>query len=99
MQVRFKQWLCDVEQSSYKNGRMALVLNDAEDGVRIAIATVNIPNEQLDDDEVFIKDYAENAGMTKALVEANIIEEEPTRTVATGFVMVHAFKLHQDFIA
>lgn len=86
--VQFGDWDCVVSKDAYSNGgRIALLLEDAEDGSRIATATLNIPDVPLADNEVLIKDYSENAGMLVALIEAGIVI--PTgKYVETGFVTV-----------
>ena len=58
--IRFQEWDCLIEMGRYNNGRPALILKDAHDGEQIAVATVNLPNEPVRDNEVFIKDYSEN---------------------------------------
>ena len=86
--VTFKEWDCVVEESTYFDGRVALLLNDAKDGSRIAVATVNIPEVPIEtDDIIFIKDYAENKGMLQVLTEAGIVT--PTKEfVKSGHVKI-----------
>ena len=74
MQVRFKQWDCDVQFKQYFNGRTAIQLNDIEDGAPVAVATVNVPSEDIADNEVVIKDYSENAGIVGVLIDGEIIK-------------------------
>lgn len=75
MNVKFKQWDCTPTFGQYRdNDRTAIKLIDAETGEPIATATINLPECQLGDDEVIIKDYSENEGMLDALVKANIVE-------------------------
>lgn len=91
--VEFNRWKCRVYKVSYAtNGRTALQLLDIADGSRIATATVNIPEVELDDDEVIIKDYSENKGILEALIQAEIIEK-PIRELKLGFVTVYVCKL------
>ena len=80
-QVNFKGFKCHVDISkTYKNERPAIVLTDVEDGSGVAYASVNLPNVELDVNEVVIKNYSENEGMLDVLVEAGIISE-PIRSV------------------
>lgn len=83
--VKFKQWNCKPVKAFYGNGRIAIQLIDAEDGEPIATATINIPDEDIKDDEVIIKDYSENEGMLNALLEADIIEPAH-RVTSSGYV-------------
>jgi len=83
--MKFKQWNCDIFKTKYANGRTAIKLYDSEHGDPIATATVNLPDETLPDNHVFIKNWSENEGILDCLVKANYIK--PTgRTVNTGFV-------------
>lgn len=72
--VRFKSWNCHLQVHQYGNGRPALVLVDQKDGQRVAVASVNIPDLDLKDGEVAIKNYSENEGMVEALMAADVIE-------------------------
>jgi|APSaa5957512576_1039674.scaffolds.fasta_scaffold12820_6 hypothetical protein len=87
--VKFKQWNCEVEFGEYSNGRIAIELVDPEP---IAVATVNLPDVVLKDDEVIIKDYSENEGVLDALVEAGYVSK-PIDWVRTGFVTCPICKL------
>jgi len=84
MEVKFKQWHCQTEWHRYRNGYIALTLiasgPDAEmmPDVPIATATLNIEAIPLGQDEILVKDYAENEGMVDALITAGIVE--PTTT-------------------
>lgn len=86
MFVKFNQWSCNIIIRNYGNGRPALQLMDAEDGSPVAVATINIPEENLKENEVIIKDYSENAGMYNALLDAGIISEQK-RAVASGYII------------
>jgi hypothetical protein len=95
--VQFKKWTCTLDYANYANKRVAIRLMDAnpeEPGV-VAVATVNVPDRRLKDDEVIIKDYSENMGVLQALVEAGIVKDTG-RTVQLGFVHGHICKLLID---
>jgi hypothetical protein len=94
--VRFADRDCVVEKSRYTNGRPALVLNDPRDGEQIAVATVNLPDVPAGPNEVFIKDYSENAGMLAALEAAGVVRA--TGDVArSGFVTIPRCELLPPF--
>ena len=93
MKVTFKNWNCIAKGASYTNGNKAIVLIDAEDGEMVATASVNIIEEKIDNDVVFVKNYSENGGMTDALIQADIVEPDIIHDVKTGFVNVKAYKL------
>ncbi len=67
------------------NGRTALELIDAEDGSPVMTATVNIPEEHLEANEMIIKNYSENEGVLEFLQENKFVGPI-IRTVRTGFV-------------
>ncbi len=95
--INFKNWKCFISLGYYNAGsRLAIqLLSDEEDadkgvfyGEPIAVATVNIPELQLKDNEICIKNYSENEGMIDTLQKAGLITEVK-REVSTGFVTVH----------
>lgn len=90
--VKFKRWLCTLDFGQYQNGRTAIELNDSSTGEPVAVATVNLPNEKIADDEVIIKNWSENEGMLATLEKAGVISK-PIRTVETGYVEAHVCKL------
>lgn len=77
---------CDVYFSKYtNNNRVAIVLQEKETGEPYATASVNLPDTNLDVDQVAIKDYSENEGMLNDLVAAGIVEDTGM-TVPSGYV-------------
>jgi len=74
------------------NNRVAITVVDAEDGEDLLVATVNLPDEPLEEGETVIKDYSENEGILKFLVENGIVSK-PVRTVRVGFASVSVVKL------
>lgn len=83
---------CTLQWARYGNGRVALRLIDAQTGEPLATASVNVPEIALDEDEIALKDYAENAGLFDDLVQAGIVE--PTgRLVPVGYVTVPVVKI------
>ena len=93
MKVQFGKYDCLANLSLYKNGHKAILLVDPVDGSPIAHATVNLPNEDVEIDEVFVKDYSENSGMYDALCDAGIIEPEAVGAAQSGFVVIFKYKL------
>lgn len=76
------------------NDRTALkIIDDHNDYPElVAIATANLPNESLEPDEVFIKDWSENEGVLNDLIEMGVISE-PISSVQTGFCIAYKCKL------
>jgi hypothetical protein len=90
--IKFKQWECDIKYLHYYNDRTAIQLIDHNDGEIVAMATTNIPEVDLANDEIIIKNYSENETMDKVLMEAGIIGPA-LRSIQTGFVIVPIHKL------
>lgn len=87
--------LVSIKLGSYANGRTSISLIDVEDKQPYAVATVNIPDALLLDNEVFVKDYSENEGMLDFLTTNNIVV--PTDKWATsGFVDVQVCTLNPE---
>lgn len=90
----FKYFL-EPEVNTYYNGRLAIsysVQTSEDDYPEPACkATVNLPEVQLEPDEVLIKSYAENEGMYEAMLTAGHIGPE-IRKVSTGYVQVSLCK-------
>jgi hypothetical protein len=94
--VKFKEWNCLVKFAKYGNNRTAIELMNADpikeewgemapNTERIAVATVNIPEYLLQDNEIIIKDYSENEGMLSALVHGNVVHM-PHKFAKAGFM-------------
>lgn len=85
MEIKFREWDCELLFRQYGNDRTALQLFSQTEGP-IAVATVNIPEIELASDEVIIKDCAENEGMLATLVAAGVVEDTG-RMVTSEFVI------------
>lgn len=89
--VRFLGLDCIVEMHRYANERPALVLTHG--GEQVAVATINMPGIPLGPNDVVIKNYSENEGMMKALIEGGIITDTNVKT-SGGFPIA---VLHPSF--
>ena len=94
MFVKFKGWECIIEGGYYTKPktRKALILHDLNGSpgdTFVACATVNLPNIDCKENEVFIKDYSENKGIEEALIKAKVIHSAPVSTVSTGYTTVN----------
>lgn len=84
---------CDVYVARYQEGgRLAIELVDREDGMPYTRATVNLPDDPLGPDEVFVKDYAENEGVLDALEAAGLVKRTG-RVVDQGYVKIPVAKI------
>lgn len=95
--IRFADCNCTVERHRYQNGRVALQLITHDDGFPepVATATVNVPDCDLADDEVIIKDYSENRGILDILIGAGIVYP-PERYARLNHVEVPICRLVQS---
>jgi len=82
----------------YNNGRSAIELLEMDPTygpTPYMTPSVNIPNVLLQDNEVLIKDYSENVGITKFLSKHNIVT--PTNNwVKSGYVDVQVCVLNPE---
>ena len=94
MKVQFKSWKCIAIGARYgMNGRKAIRLLDEIDNEPVATATIAIDDEDLPEDCVYIKEYSENSGITKALLEAKIINPIAIKMADSGHVVIFAYKI------
>lgn len=84
MQFTFHHTPLELVRRQYANGRVCLQAYTL-DGEPYLTATVNVPDVDLEDGQVVIKDYSENAGVLKALVDAGIVDL-PDGIVSLGYV-------------
>lgn len=94
--MKFKDWDCVVHFDHYTdNGRWAIYLTDAEDGEPITTATVNLPDEEIEPDQAFIKDYSENQGMLEALEKVGLVKRTG-KMVRSGYVEIPIVTILHD---
>jgi hypothetical protein len=87
--------IVSIKLDKYANGRTRICLLDAVDNEPYAVATTNLPDVLLLDNEVIVKDYSENEGMLEFLTTNNIVF--PTdKWVSTGFVDVQICTLNPE---
>lgn len=76
----FDGYNCSVIKKKYSNGQIRLQLYDTSDGFPFMTPTCQIDSYQLSKEQIkegytFIKDYAENHGILKILIENKIVED------------------------
>jgi hypothetical protein len=72
-------------------GRMALKVV-SETGEPYGVLTVNLPERELSDDELFVKTYDENARIAAAVLKLGIFEETKM-SVRIGFADVSVWRI------
>ena len=90
--ITFLNYKCNIVKEQYTNGRTALLLIDVDDNEHIATATVNLPDDDIPEKHVAIKDYSENENMLNILINENIVSQ-PIKYIESGFVSVPVCKL------
>lgn len=66
-------------------------------GAQYMTASVNVPDHFLQEGEVIIKNYSENEGILKALVEAGVVEP-PHAKVRCGYVKADLCRMTYTFM-
>ena len=84
-----------VNKSKYSNDRTCLELIDVEDGIPYAVASVNLPNVLLEENEILIKDYSKNQGVLDFLVKNNIVKRTE-KSVESGSVWIPVCILNDE---
>lgn len=80
-----------VSKREYSNGRPALQVLSSN-GEPLCTATVNLPEADVPEGHVLVKNYSENRGVLDALIKAGVVGE-PIAEIPTGFVMVQVCEL------
>ncbi len=84
-QVTFLNWLCDVStEHKYDNDRTAITLTDAKTGEPVLTASTNLPELPCGENEAWIKEYSENNGIERVLINAGVISKPIASTVTFG---------------
>lgn len=89
--ARYVKGTVHLHSAEYSNGRIALRLL-SEDGEPLCVATTNLPDEIIGDNEVILKGWSENQGVPEELMRTGIVGE-PLRYIATGFVTASVHEL------
>lgn len=83
----YNVWL---EKGHYANGRVALTLHDEEG--QVACATVNLPEHDIQPEEIIVKTWSENEKMLDFLISNHIVADTG-REIRTGFSVARVCKL------
>jgi len=84
---------CVALLAEYPHGkRPAIILKDPTTGEQLMVATINVPDEPLEPDEVVIKSYSEGAGLEVSLAEAGVIHP-PHRLLPVEYALAHVARL------
>lgn len=92
LKTPYSEYNVTISKRKYSNGRTSLQIIDAEDGFPVMTATTNVPEVELAENEIIIKNYSENEGVLEFLQENGIVGEVK-RTIGIGFVSVPVVEL------
>ncbi len=82
--VIFKGEIFEVHiQKYFNNDRKAIICQKKVDPEYDYVATINIPEENIDQNMVIIKNYSENEGILDMLIKEKIVTK-PIRYTQTG---------------
>jgi hypothetical protein len=87
LKTTYSEYDVSLSWGNYSNGRKALRLIDQEDGLPVMTATVNVPEAELAEKEIIIKNYSENEGVLGFLQENGIVGPVK-RMLGVGFPVV-----------
>lgn len=83
---------CFVKINTYPNGRTKIDLIDSEDGLIYLRPSINLPELKLNDGEILIKDYSENYGILRILIQNEIVGH-PKRFINFNFSEIPVCRL------
>ena len=83
--IQFLDFNCEIIKGKYAKGQNSLQLIDVEDGGPVATASVCLPDQPQQENQVFIKNYSENAGIMETLMLQGIISG-PQAVIPGGHV-------------
>ncbi len=78
-------------------GQRSIEIIDSDTGEPLFTATVQIPDEILEDNEVIIKSYSENEGVLQWLYDNGIVTEI-VRNIPVGWCLAQVCKIDIDKI-
>jgi len=92
----YGKYTIDIKMSRYSNGQHRMEFIDSKDGFSVLISSVAI-DESLESDQIAIKDYSENEGVLKFLMEKGIVSS-PLKYFNSGFVSIPICKINETFL-
>jgi hypothetical protein len=92
----YGEYSISIRMLKYGNGQHRMEFIDSEDGFPVLVASVAI-DESLGSDQIAIKDYSENEGVLKFLMEEGIISS-PLKYFNSGFVRIPICQINETFL-
>jgi hypothetical protein len=91
VKTKYCDEICRFQWGKYASGQIALQLYGPE-GPEMTVTT-NMPEEDIEEDEIVVKDYSENEGIYDELVRLGVVKSIPVRLVRSGHVHLYVLKL------
>jgi|APGre2960657505_1045072.scaffolds.fasta_scaffold37011_2 hypothetical protein len=76
-----------IDIKNYENTTIIRLI-DAEDGSPYATASKYVPDFELNQGEILIKNYSENVGILEFLIENNIVSDTGKK-LNSGYIQLH----------
>lgn len=93
IQENFHKWTPEIVHYSIGDRKALRYMTEEEGYPEIAcMATINLPEEPIEDNEIIVKSYSENKGLYEMMLAAGHIGPE-LRRVYSGFVSAPVCKL------
>ena len=87
-----KTYRCKFITGTYSHGnRLAIEVVMCEDNSPFSTLTVNLPDQPLGQNEIFVKTWSENEELAKACLATGLFEDTGKR-VPTGFVQAQVWR-------
>ena len=81
-----------IDVATYHNGRPAIQLVTISDGEPFGTLTCNIPEYNLEENEILVKTWSENEEMAKCCLQSGFFKDTGKR-VPTGFMEAQVWKI------
>lgn len=86
----------EMDVESYGNGRPAVLLNAVEDGSPFGTLTCNLPDVELEEKEIIVKTWSENAEKEREMAYCCLktgLFRDTGKRIATGFVQAQVWEV------
>lgn len=93
IEIKFRGEKIDLKFFRYNNNKIGALMTHKETNSLWGPATVNLDTAQLKSDEIIVKDYHNNKGLYKSLLEQNIVIAS-RRDLIIGYETAKICKLH-----
>lgn len=89
-----KEYRCKFRTAKYSDGNRLAIQVVCEDNSPFGWWTVNLPDQPLGKDEIFVKTWAENEEIAKVCLATGLFEDTGKR-VPTGFVHAQVWRIKE----